>query len=195
LKTLGLTGGVGMGKSTSARYLADLGVPVVDTDLLARQVVAPGEPALAEVKARFGQEIIGADGSLRREELARRVFADPSARRDLEAILHPRIRERWLAQVESWRKDHLRLGVVVIPLLFETNVAGHFDATVCVACLPRTQRARLEARGWDPAQIQQRIEAQLPVEKKMALADFVIWSEGNLEVHAQQLRFLLREIG
>src|ERR1035441_6505066 len=101
MKVLGLTGGVGMGKSTSAQLLRDRGVRVVDTDDLARQVVEPGQPALAEVLAVFGPEIVGPDGRLRRNELARLVFADPAARRQLEAILHPRIRVLWRAQVET----------------------------------------------------------------------------------------------
>src|SRR5512147_2761685 len=103
MKVLGLTGGIGMGKTTAAKLLRELGVPVVDTDDLARQVVQPGQPALAEVLTAFGPQIARPDGQLRRDELARRVFADPAARQRLEAILRPPIRALWRAQVQTWR--------------------------------------------------------------------------------------------
>src|SRR5437660_8963116 len=111
MKVLGLTGGIGMGKSTSAQLLRARAIPVVDTDELARQVVEPGQPALAQVAAAFGPDIIAHDGRLRRDELARRAFSDPDARRKLEEILHPRIRALWRAQVETWRKKGHRLAV------------------------------------------------------------------------------------
>ena len=95
-----------------------------------------------------GAEIAGPDGQLRRDELARRVFADPAARRRLEDILHPRIRALWRAQVETWRADGRPLAVVVIPLLFETKAEAELDATICVACSAATQHQRLLARGW-----------------------------------------------
>src|SRR5437899_8502578 len=95
VKTFGLTGGIGMGKSTAADLLRKRGLPVVDSDVIARQAVEPGQPALAEIRQLFGAEMVGDDGRLRREELARRVFADAESRRKLEAILHPRIRAVW----------------------------------------------------------------------------------------------------
>src|SRR5262245_59446555 len=104
MKVIGLTGGVGMGKSACANLLKARSVPVVDTDQLARDVVRPGEPALQELRQLFGSGIINEGGELRRSELARLVFADKQARLRLEAILHPRIREKWRAQVELWRK-------------------------------------------------------------------------------------------
>jgi|ERR1041385_8646795 dephospho-CoA kinase len=182
-----MTGGIGMGKSTAADLLRARGVLVVDSDVIARQVVEPGQPALAEVQQLFGAEIVGADGRLRRDELARRVFGDSEARRRLEAILHPRIRAIWLAQLKSWRSEGHPAAIAVIPLLFETDAARHFDATVCVACSAQTQRRRLRARGWTDEQIDQRLAAQFSVEKKMALADYVVWTEGGLEVHQAQL--------
>jgi dephospho-CoA kinase len=185
MKVFGLTGGIGMGKSTAAELLRPR-VAVVDTDDLAREVVEPGQPALAEVREWFGPEILAEDGRLRRAELARRVFADAAARQQLEAILHPRIRARWQAQIERWRAAGETVGVVVIPLLFETHAAAHFDATVCLACTAATQHERLRARGWTTEQIAQRIQAQWPLEKKMALADFVVWTEGPLAVLGEQ---------
>src|SRR5688572_13172046 len=124
---LGLTGGVGMGKSTSASLLKQRGVAVVDTDDLAREVVEPGQPALKEIEATFGKHVIGSDGALRRDELAKIVFTDDAGRQKLEAILHPRIRELWLKQVEAWRAESKPIGAVIIPLLFETAAEKEFD--------------------------------------------------------------------
>jgi dephospho-CoA kinase len=191
MKLLGLTGGIGMGKSTAAGCLARLGLKVIDTDQIARDVVAPGQPALQEIQDAFGADVLAADGSLRRDELARRVFADPAARKRLEAIVHPRIRETWLSEVEHWRGADVQAGVVVIPLLFETDVAGHFDHTICVACTAATQRARLRERGWDDAGFDRRLAAQLPIEQKMTLADFVVWNEAVPDVLEAQLRRLV----
>lgn len=191
MKVLGITGGVGMGKTTCAELLRQRGLPVVDTDALARQLVEPGQDALQEIRQAFGPELIGADGCLRRKELAQRVFNDAESRRRLEQILHPRIRERWRAQIETWRKERQALGIVVIPLLFETNAQSELDATLCVACSAATQQARLAARGWSPGHIAQRVAAQWPAEKKMELSTFVIWSEGRLEIHAAQLDRIL----
>ena len=176
-----------MGKSTAAELLRRRGLPVVDSDVIAREIVEPGRPVLAEVQRRFGMEIVGEDGRLRRDELARRVFADPVARRDLEALLHPRIREIWQAQLKSWRDEGTAVAVAVIPLLFEMNAQSCFDATICVACSSSTQRRRLLERGWSDAQIDQRNAAQLPVEQKLLLADYAIWTEGPLDVHEAQL--------
>ena len=194
MKVLGLTGGVGMGKSASAQLLRSRAVPVVDTDDLARQVVEPGQPALAEVREAFGDGVVGPDGQLRRDELARRVFADASARKLLEDILHPRIRALWRAQMERWRTEGHPLAVVVIPLLFETRAEAELDATICVACSTATQHERLRARGWPPDQIQQRVQAQLPIEQKMARADYVVWTEAGLDVHAAQLDRIVHHV-
>jgi dephospho-CoA kinase len=192
MKVLGLTGGIGMGKSASAQLFRARGVPVVDTDELARQVVEPGQPALVEVLAAFGPQYAGPDGQLRRGELARRVFADSAARQRLEQILHPRIRVLWRAQVETWRAEGHPLAVVVIPLLFETKAEAELDATICVACSAATQQQRLRARGWSIEQIQQRLQAQWPVETKIQRADYLVWTEAGLNVHAAQIERILR---
>lgn len=187
MKVCGLTGGMGMGKSTAAEFLRSRGAQVVDTDELARQLVQPGQPALNEIQAAFGEKIVAPGGRLRRDELARVVFSDATARKKLEAILHPRIGERWLAQVEIWRQEKRALAVVVIPLLFETRAESHFDKIICVACSAPAQRERLLARGWTPEQIQQRLAAQWPVEQKFSRADFVVWTDGALDAHVRQL--------
>jgi len=191
---IGLTGGVGMGKSTTASFLERLGIPVIDTDVLARQIVEPGQPALVEIRQAFGDTVIGSDGRLRREEVARLVFADDAKRRQLEGILHPRIRELWLAQATAWRAEKRAIGAVVIPLLFETDAAKEFDVILCTACTPASQHRRLEARGWSAAQIEQRIAAQWPVQKKMDLSRFIIWTEPSREVHAAQVGTVARAL-
>jgi len=191
MKTFGLTGGVGMGKSTAAEFLRARGAQVVDTDELARQLVQPGEAALAEIQNVFGKKIISAGGRLRRDELARIVFADSAARKKLEEILHPKIRERWLAQMESWRRENHPLAVVVIPLLFETQAGSQFDKIICVACSAANRQKRLLERGWTPEQIRQRIAAQMPVDEKIARSDFVVWTDGDLESHSAQLDLIL----
>ena len=178
MKLLGLTGGVGMGKSTAAGFLLEAGVRVVDTDDLARELVQPGQPALAEIGAAFGKNIFRPDGALDRAALAKIIFNEESARKKLEAILHPRIRERWQAQLETWRGENCAVAVVVIPLLYETQAETHFDKILCVASSPASQLERLKSRGWTPEQIRQRIAAQLPVEQKIARADYVVWTEG-----------------
>jgi len=188
---IGLTGGVGMGKSTAAKFFAERGLPVIDTDELARELVEPGQPALAEIRKVFGESVIDAQGRLRRDEMAKAVFADLSKRQRLEAILHPRIREAWLEQVERCRSEGRAGAVVVIPLLFETGAEKQFTHVVCVACSLATQRGRLAQRGWSEDQIEQRIAAQWPIEKKMAAAQFVIWSEGGTDVHQAQVDRIL----
>jgi dephospho-CoA kinase len=194
MKVVGLTGGIGMGKSACAEMLRSRAIPVIDTDELARQVVEPGQPALTEVQRLFGPDVVGPDGRLLRDALAARVFAEPSARVRLEQILHPRIRELWRAQVEAWRAQSLPLAVVVIPLLFETTAEKELDATICVACSAATQYQRLLARGWSPDQISLRIQAQWPIEKKISNANYVIWTEGRIELCADQLDRILSVI-
>lgn len=184
-----------MGKSVCADLLRARGAEVIDTDDLARQVVEPGQPALAEVCAIFGADLIAADGRLRRDKLAQRVFVNSAARKQLEEILHPRIRQLWQNKVATWREQGRPLAVVAIPLLFETNAQSEFDATLCVACSLATQFDRLRTRGWTPEQAEQRIRAQLDIEKKMGFSDYVIWSEGALALHASQLDCILARLG
>jgi dephospho-CoA kinase len=187
MKVFGLTGGIGMGKTTAGNLLGERAVPIIDTDVLAREIVEPGRPALQEIQRAFGNQVIGPDGQLRREELARIVFSDTAARQKLENITHPRIRELWQAQIAQWRRQAAPSAVVVIPLLFETGAESALDATICVACSAATQRRRLAERGWTAEQITERLAAQWPIEEKMTRADYVAWNEGRLEVLAEQL--------
>ena len=147
-----------------------------------------------ERQQAFGSEVIDSNGRLRRDEVARLVFADDAKRRQLEGILHPRIRELWLAQAAAWRAEKRGMGVVVIPLLFETDAAKEFDVILCTACTAASQHRRLESRGWSAAQIEQRIAAQWPVQKKMDLSRFVIWTEPSREVHASQVGTVVRAL-
>jgi dephospho-CoA kinase len=193
MKVIGLTGGIGMGKSTVASMIAGRGIDVVDTDDLARRVVEPGQPALDEIRQLFGAGVIGADGALLRQELARRVFGSEVSRRQLEAVLHPRIRGLWRDQIEQWRELGKPTGFVVIPLLFETRSERNFDGILCVACSKEQQEARLLRRGMSVEQIRQRNEAQWPIAKKMEAADAVIWNEYDPTVAGEQLeRYLVR---
>ncbi len=194
MKLCGLTGGVGMGKSTAAGFLLQRGARVVDTDDLAHELVRPGQHALAEIEKAFSKKILNPDGSLDRRALAGIVFNDEVARKKLEAILHPRIRESWQSQVEMWRKENCSLAVVVIPLLFETQAESHFDKIICVACSPVSQRERLTARGWSPEQIARRIAAQIPVDQKLTQSHFVIWTEGSPEAHRRQIAEIVGKI-
>jgi dephospho-CoA kinase len=195
MKVLGLTGGIGMGKSTAGQLLGQKGLAVIDTDLVARQLVEPGQPALVEIQSAFGPGVLDAEGRLSRSALAKVVFADSTRRHQLEGILHPRIRSAWRAEVERLCQGGMTRSpvVVVIPLLFETHAEREFDSTVCVACSAGTQRERLLARGWSDTEISRRLAAQWPTEKKMAAATHVVWTEGSIEVHSAQWDRLLGE--
>lgn len=192
---LGLTGGIGMGKSTASTLLSRLGVAVVDTDELARDVVAPGQPALSEIRAAFGDGVLRDDGSLNRPRMAEVVFGNAEARKTLEGILHPRIRAAWGERVGEWRGRGLRCGAVIIPLLFETGAEGHFDAVACVACSAKTQRRRLLERGWDEAHCERRLAAQMSIEDKVSKSRFLVWTEPPVEVHEAQWRVVLETLG
>lgn len=192
MKLIGLTGGVGMGKSTTASFFQQRGIRIVDTDHLARELVKPGQPALAEIRTVFGDKVISQDGQLRRNELANIVFEDAIARQKLEEILHPRVRQSWLAQAETWKHENCSIAVVVIPLLYETRAESHFDKVVCVACSENARHERLVARGWTNRQIEARVAAQMPVTEKLARANSVIWSEGLFENHSRQVDCILR---
>jgi len=191
MQLFGITGGVGMGKSTAGEFFRQQGVSVADTDAISRQLVEPGQPALEEIARRFGPRILFPDGRLNRRELAGIVFPDAPARADLEAILHPRIRAAWEGEAKNWRAAGSATGVVIIPLLFETRAAALFDAVICVACSGASQWQRLRQRGWTDGEIRQRFEAQLPLDQKIAQSDFVVWTDTTLDAHAAQLSLII----
>ena len=190
-RVLGLTGGVGMGKSTAARLLKKVGLPVVDSDDLAREAVQPGTEGLAEIADEFGEGFLKPDGSLDRDKMASTVFQDQAARRQLELIIHPRVRAVWENRIEQWREQKRPVGVVVIPLLFEVGLQDSFDAVLCVASTASTQRSRLRGRNWSDDQIAARIAAQMDIAQKMDLADHVLWNEGTPDQLGEQLNGIL----
>ncbi len=186
MKLYGLTGGPGMGKSEAAKILAQQDIPVVDTDDLARDVVQPGQPGLAAVAREFGAAV-SPSGELDRAALAKIVFSDPPARQRLEQLLHPLIRERWMARADEWRQRGVAAGVVVIPLLFETGAQQEFESVICIACTAQLQSARLQARGWSAGQMAGRLAAQWPIDAKIDRADFVVWNDADFSVLREQL--------
>ena len=192
---LGLTGGIGMGKSTAANLLVSRGAKVSDSDQLARELVEPGEPALLEIVKLFGSGVLQRDGSLDRDIVGELVFSDPVALKSLEGVLHPRIREIRQAQFNGWESLGVRLGVAVVPLLCETSMESEFDKVVCVACSSKVQKERLRDRGWSENQINLRIRAQIAVAEKMHRSDYVIWSDGPIDSHVDQWDALLSSWG
>ena len=186
MEIFGITGGIGMGKSAAGDILRSLGISVIDTDQLARDVVAPGTPGLAEVLAEFGPEFADEHGGLRREALGQRVFADSPALIRLNALVHPRIRAAWQAQLATWRAAGIARAAVIIPLLYENGYDAELQWVACVACTASTQRMRLRDRGWSDGEIDRRIASQLPTPEKMARAQRVVWTEGSRAAHAAQ---------
>lgn len=175
---IGLTGGIGSGKTAVSDRFAALGVPIIDTDQLSRELVAPGEPALGEIRADFGPEILTDTGELDRPALRRRVFADPAARRRLEAILHPRIREAMLARARSLNAPYV---ILVIPLLLETGQQDLVDRILVVDTSPEAQRARVRQRdGLEDDQIDQMLAAQIDRNTRLAAADDLIRNDADL---------------
>jgi dephospho-CoA kinase len=176
---VGLTGGIGAGKSAVAARLAELGALVIDSDRLAREVVAPGTDGLAEVVARFGVGVLTSGGELDRAAVARLVFGDDSQRRALEQIVHPRVRARAAELAAAAPPD----AVVVndVPLLVESGLADTFDLVVVVEAPAAVRMARLTRdRGWDEGQVRSRIAAQATDEERRAMADVVILNDGSL---------------
>lgn len=181
---IGLTGGIASGKSSAAAALEAAGAPVVRSDVLARAVVAPGEPALQEIRAAFGPAVLAADGTLLRRRLADIIFADTEARRTLERITHPRIHARMLAWLEARRAEGAPGAVCDIPLLFEAGYdrSGFLDRIWVVAVTGETQIRRLMARdALSREDALRRIGAQLPLGEKVRRADLVLENEGTPE--------------
>lgn len=182
---IGLTGGIASGKSLVAAEFAALGVPVIDTDVVARQVVEPGEPALARIVERFGAQMLTEDGQLDRRQLRNHVFADAAERAALEGILHPVIRERSLAAA---READGAYQLLVVPLLIETEFRRLVNRVLVVDCPESTQLERLVARdGEDPEQATRMIDAQVPREKRLAAADDVIDNGGSRSATRRQV--------
>jgi len=190
---VGLTGGIGSGKSTVARLLEERGAVILDADVFARDAVRAGTEGFAAVVRRFGDEIVAPDGELDRSRLASIVFADPAALADLEAIVHPEVRR----MIADGIQDHLdgdRVVVLVNPLLIEMGTHRDCDVVVVVSASPDTQVARSVARGMDEADVRARIAAQLPIDDRAQMADVLLDNEGTLEELAAEVEVLWRDL-
>jgi len=175
---VGLTGGIASGKSTVADMFAELGIPVVDTDVIAREVVAPGQPALDEIQERFGERMIDAAGNLDRAAMRKEIFSDEGSRLDLEAILHPRIGAETRRQADAAGGTY---QVIVVPLLTSSPLSGFVDRVLVVDCDESTQIARLLARDTETTEQARRIlAAQASREERLAIADDIIVNDGQL---------------
>jgi dephospho-CoA kinase len=178
---VGLTGGIGSGKSTVARLLERRGAVVFDADALAREAVEPGTPGHDAVVERFGANVLAPGGELDREALASIVFADPAARRDLEAIVHPEVRRLFAEGCDAYR-DTDRVVVFSAPLLVETGMHTAFEVLVLVSTPVEMQIERLLLeRAMSEEQVRARIDAQAPLTEKAAVADVIVDNAGNLE--------------
>jgi len=187
---IGLTGGIATGKSTVSALLRQLGCEVIDADLLAREVVEPGEPAWTTIVAEFGQDVVTAGGALDRKKLGAIVFADPERRRRLEAITHPAIRERFQARLDQLAVKGFT-GIVVFDaaVMIESGNYKNMDRLVVVVTDEPTQMARLQGRdGTDDAEGRRKIASQMPLAEKAKLADYVIDNSGDREATAAQVR-------
>ena len=192
---VGLTGNVGAGKSTLVTLFAGWGATVIDTDVLAREVVAPGSPALAEIRERWGEDVIAEDGGLDRAALRARVFTDAEERHRLEGILHPAIQTRFreLVSEASLRDDRIVIGVV--PLLYEIGMESEFDVVLLVDA-PLSQRIeRLVAkRGLSEGEARRVAAAQMPAEEKRARADFVLDNDADIPTLERRAWELWKEL-
>ena len=192
---LGITGGIASGKSTVAAMFAELGAVVVSADQLAREVVAPGSPALAELVAAFGPAILTPAGELDRVAVGRLVFADAAARDRLNAITHPAIARLAVARLQALRAGTAPLVVYEAALLFEAGAEQRVDRVLVVTVEPAQQQARLVGRDrHDAAAVQERIAAQWPQAEKVARADFVIDNSGSLDETRRQVAALYRQL-
>lgn len=182
---IGLTGGIASGKSTVSDLFADLGATIVDTDIIAREVVAPGEPALDEISATFGPDLLNKDGTLDRAAMRQLIFADTEARQRLEAILHPRI------QAEAVRQADAATGaytIIAVPLLLDSPLRAHLDRILVVDCDETTQIERLMDRDAESeAQARRILAAQASREERLAIADDVIENNSTIEALAKQV--------
>ena len=182
VKWVGLTGGLGTGKSTVSRLLLKSGVPVIDADRLAKQVVEPGSQGLADVIQAFGPDVLSSSKSLDREKMAGLVFSDPEKLKRLEEILHPLVQEEVRNQ-KKWLVDqHTPWAVYDVPLLFEKKLQAQFDFILLVTCSAEKQWERIRQRNhWNDQEIQKRLNSQLPLQDKIQLSHHILQNDGTLD--------------
>jgi dephospho-CoA kinase len=189
MRRVALTGGIATGKSHVRAQFEQLGVPTVDADKLARDVVAPGTPGFDAVVARFGRGVLDASGALDRRKLASLVFANSQARHDLEQIVHPAVRRAIDEWFGSLRERPPGLAIADIPLLYETGREGDFETVVVTACTPEAQIERIMSRdGLTDFEARARIAAQLPIDEKVRRANYVIRTDGTVDDTNGQVR-------
>jgi dephospho-CoA kinase len=192
---IGLTGGIATGKSYVLGRLREHGVPCLDADVLAHGVTAAGTEATQAIAARFGADVLDATGAVDRKKLGPIVFADPVARRDLEAIVHPAVYRAILAGLRAFELlESPPFAVVDVPLLFETGHEGSFDHVVATVCSPEIQLARLKERGLSEVEARQRLDAQMPAAEKAQRAQTIIQTSGTFAETDRQVDALIQSL-
>ena len=195
MNLIGLTGGIASGKSTVAAILRRLGAQVIDADALAREIVQPRQPAWKEIVETFGEDVLQADDTLDRKKLRTRIFANPDARKQLEAITHPKIRQLAQQKIADCAAAGVSLVVYEAPLFFETNIHSWLRPVILVACDTMTQRRRLQQRdNLAQSEIEEHLGAQMSLEEKRKLADYVIENNGSLADLEKKVEALVKTI-
>lgn len=185
---IGLTGGIGCGKSTALGFFKEAGATVLETDAIVRELLATDKDLISGIREAFGPDVIDREGRVDRAALGARVFRNSTALANLESLVHPRVRQQWIREVAE---NHPVL-IVEIPLLFEKDLHGYFSTTICVSSYPELQRARLKARGMSESQIQYRKDSQLSLDEKMSRADIILHNNGSPGHLQSQVELLMR---
>jgi dephospho-CoA kinase len=188
---IGLTGGLGCGKSTTAKIIAAHGFKSMDSDVVVRDLLLPNPEVISAIQRRFGPDVLDSAGQVDRARLAAKVFSDDAALLWLEHLLHPKLFDHWRATFDRERNQR---WVVEVPLLFEKSLQNWFDFTVCVASHSASQFARLVQRGLAPTLVRQRIARQLPIARKIELSDAVLLNDGSLCFLREQVALLVRSV-
>ena len=192
---IAITGGIACGKSRMAGYLWECGIAVCDADDIAHDILENNSSVIESIRREFGPDVINSAGGVDRRKLSSLVFGDAARLQTLNALVHPEVKlaiDRWL---EAQAQKNVSQSAVIIPLLFEAGMQLGWDAVICVVCSPDIQMARLRQRGLSETDAAKRIAAQLPVERKAALSDYVINNNGTVEQFSGEIEKVFREIG